>query len=122
MAAKDCDRRNAWSAEVRSKMVELAELITREKYGEEGVPYEITWAEIEEVGHEIGRLTATTVDEQLFSSHCRHFNDCHACPTCGRKCPRDHKSRGLKTRNGTAELDEPMFYCTSCERSFFPSA
>lgn len=122
MAAKDCDGRNQWSAEIRSKMVELAMLIRREKYGEDGVPYEITWAEIEEVGHEIGRMTATVVDEQLYADHCRHFHESQSCPTCGRVCSRGEKSRELKTRDGTAELEEPAFHCASCERSFFPSA
>jgi len=41
----------AWSPAVRQKLQELAELISREQFGEERIPKEITFSEIEEIGH-----------------------------------------------------------------------
>ncbi len=122
MAEKDARGVNRWSPAVRNKMRELAELVSREKYGEEGPPLELTWAEIEEVGHEVGRLTATEVDQTLQREHAEHFDQPHPCPTCGRVCSTSVKHRDLQTRDGTADLAEPACSCPACERAFFPAA
>lgn len=58
MTLEVATRRNKWSPAVLAKMDELAQLVRQEKYGQEGPPIDFTWAEIEDVGHEIGRLTA----------------------------------------------------------------
>jgi hypothetical protein len=42
-----------WSPAVRRKLQELAELIAEERFGEAGVPKEITFSEIEEIGHQV---------------------------------------------------------------------
>jgi hypothetical protein len=57
-------RRNRYSPAVLAKLDELAALISQEEYGEEGPPTDPSWAEIEDVGHEIGRLAATEVDQK----------------------------------------------------------
>ncbi len=49
-------RRNRLSPAVLAKLGELAELIGKEKYGPDGPPKDLTWVEIEGVGHEIGSL------------------------------------------------------------------
>lgn len=48
----------AVSLAVREKIRELAELIARERCGADGLPEEITFSEIEEWGHQAGRLLA----------------------------------------------------------------
>lgn len=122
MATTDQEARNKWSPAVRTKMQELADLVSREQYGEQGVPLEVTWTEIEDIGHEIGQLAAAEVDQTLQRSHAEHFDDPQACPACGRKCKTSVEPRALKTRDGTADLSEPTCFCNACERSFFPSA
>jgi hypothetical protein len=113
--------RNRWSAAVRRKMRELAELIRQEKFGEDLPPLELTWVEIEDIGHEVGRLTAAEVDQELQRSHAEHFDHPHACPSCGRRGSTSVRHRDLQTRDGTVDLAEPACYCNACERSFFPS-
>ena len=115
-------RRNRWSPAVLAKMAELTQLISREKFGDEGPPVEMTWAEIEDIGHEVGRLTATEVDQAIQCQHAEKFDRRHACPQCGRQCEPGVKHRTLETREGPASLSEPVCYCNACERSFFPSA
>jgi len=114
-------RRNRYSPAVLAKLEELAALISHEKYGEEGPPKDLTWAEIEDVGHEIGRLTATEVDQKIQRQQAEKFDHHHDCPQCGRSCPPHATHRSLETREGPADLSEPTCYCNACERSFFPS-
>lgn len=114
-------RRNRWSPAVLAKLDELSELISQEKYGHEGPPIEMTWAEIEGVGHEIGRLTATEVDQKIQRQQAEKLDHPHDCPQCGRACSPSVKHRSLETRDGPADLGEPACYCSACERSFFPS-
>ena len=115
-------RRNRWSPAVLAKMAELTQLISQEKFGDEGPPIEMTWAEIEDIGHEVGRLTATEVDQAIQRQHAQKFDGQHACPGCGRHCEPGVKHRTLETREGPADLSEPACYCNACERSFFPRA
>ena len=114
-------RRNKWSPAVLAKLNELSELISQEQYGQEGPPVDLTWAEIEDVGHEIGRLAATEVDQTIQRQQADKFDPSHDCPQCGRRCSPGVKHRALETRDGPADLSEPTCYCNACERSFFPS-
>ena len=89
--------------------------------GQEGPPIDLTWAEIEDVGHEIGRLAATEVDQTVQRQQADKFDHLHNCPQCSRQCSPSVKHRALETRDGPADLSEPACYCIACERSFFPS-
>jgi len=114
-------RRSKFSTEVIAKMQELARMIGAEKYGERP-PLKTTWAEIEDSGHEIGKLMATEFDQIMQRQHAEYFDSPKPCPQCGKHCQPSVKHRDLSTRDGTADLSEPEFRCVSCERSFFPSA
>ncbi len=114
-------RRSKYSPEVIQKMQEIARMIGAETYGERP-PLETTWAEIEDAGHEIGKLMATEFDQVMQRQHAEHFDQFKPCPQCGKDCQPSVKHRDLSTRDGTADLSEPEFRCVSCERSFFPSA
>lgn len=115
-------RRARFSPEVLAKMQELGRMISAETYGHDGPPIELTWAEIEDLGHEIGKLTATEFDQTVQRQQAEKFDDARACPRCSKPCRPSVKHRDLTTRDGTADLSEPEFRCVSCERSFFPSA
>jgi hypothetical protein len=58
-------RKRRWSHEVRRKVAELAELISLEQYRPDGPSLELTFSEIEDLGHEVGGYTATAVDQTL---------------------------------------------------------
>ena len=111
-----------WSPAVRRKLQELAELISEERFGEAGSPREFSFSEIEEIGHQVGRLAAGTVDQTLQQRHAEHLTETAACPGCGCACPVKQRERALQTRDGTVAFDEPVCYCRACERDFFPSA
>lgn len=111
-----------WSRAVRQKLQELAELVSQERFGEAGIPKEIAFSEIEEIGHQVGRLAAGTIDQTLQLRHAEHLAEVESCPACGRSCPVERRERPLQTRDGTILLDEPVCHCHACERDFFPSA
>ncbi len=111
-----------WSGAVRRKFQELAELISQERFGEAGIPKEITFSEIEEIGHQVGRLAAGTIDQTLQLRHAEHLAEVESCPECGRGCEVERRQGALQTRDGTVVLDEPVCHCGACERAFFPSA
>ena len=111
-----------WSPAVRRKLQELAELISEERFGEEGIPKEFSFSEIEAIGHQVGQLAAGTVDQTLQLQHTEHLSDVEPCPRCGAACEVQQRQRALQTRDGTVELDEPVCHCRACERDFFPSA
>lgn len=111
-----------WSPAVGQKLQELAKLVSAERFGEAGIPREFSFSEIEEIGHQVGRLAAGTVDRTLQQQHAEHLTEWAPCPTCDRSCPVERRERELHTRDGTVALDEPMGHCHACERDFFPSA
>ena len=111
-----------WSPAMRRKLQELADLIAQERFGESGIPKEISFSQIEEIGHQVGQLAAGTVDQTLQLQHAAHLADAAACPGCGCDCEIERRERSLHTRDGTVEFDEPVCYCSNCERDFFPSA
>lgn len=122
MSKEAREKRPAASPAVMEKMKELAELISQEQFASSGVPLEITFSEIEEIGHQAGQLIAAQVDRQLVTKHRDHFADEQACPTCERPCASRPCERELTTRDGTMTLPETICYCPNCRRSFFPSA
>lgn len=115
-------RRDRYSPEVLAKMQELGRLLGHEVYGEDGPPLQTTFAEIEDIGHELGKMVATEFDQIMQRQHAEKYDQEHPCPQCEKPCGPNVKHRDLTTRDGTADLSEPELHCVSCERSFFPSA
>lgn len=122
MTKEEQKQGQGWSPAVRRKLQELAELISAERFGEEGIPLEFSFSEIEEIGHQVGRLAAGTVDQTLQQQHAEHLSEAAFCPGCGRHCDVERHERAIQTRDGTVALDEPVCHCRACERAFFPSA
>lgn len=115
------ERRARFSPEVLKQMQKLGRMISAETYGQEGPPIQLTWNEIEELGHEIGKLTATEFDQTVQRQQAEKFDRSHQCPQCSKEARPSVKHRDLTTRDGPTDLAEPEFRCVSCERSFFPS-
>ena len=113
------------STEARRKFDELVALLAREKYGPGPPPIDTTFAEIEDFGHQAGRMLGRSLDEHLTLDHAEHFQKatCPTCATSGESDAADNKkTRPLQTRDGEIPLAEPAFHCPKCDRAFFPSA
>ena len=112
------------SAEARQKFDELVALLAEERYGPKGPPIDTTFAEIEQFGHQTGRMLGRSLDAHLAHQHAEHFQEA-SCPTCGAFGESDvaenKKARPLQTQDGKIPLAEPAFHCPRCNRDFFPS-
>ena len=108
----------------KAQFDKLVALLSQQRYGEQGPPRETTFAEIEQFGHQAGRMLGRAVDAHLATQHAKHFGGEEPCPACGEKHSRkasDHELP-LQTSDGEVALGEPAFRCLPCERDFFPSA
>ena len=110
--------------EVRKKFDEYVAALTAMRYGPGGPPENTTFAEIEEFGHEVGRMVGRAVDQQLTSQHAEQFQKAAVCPTCQTLCePKPSPAkRELQTCDGRVPIAEPVCHCSVCNRDFFPSA
>jgi len=112
------------TSEEQLKFDEVVAMLARHGFGEEGPPRETTFAQIEQFGHQAGRMLARALDTQLASEHAEHFTGEEACPSCGQShSPHDAPhALPLQTTDGEVVLHEPAFRCPQCERDFFPGA
>jgi hypothetical protein len=65
------------------KIEELAALVARERFGPVGVSKDITFSEIEEIGHQVGQMVVAQVDQELMGDHQQYLADRKPCPKCG---------------------------------------
>ena len=112
------------SDEARKKLEDCVAAMAACGFGADGPPIDTTFAEIEEFGHEVGKMLARALDEKLTSQHATHFQGAAACPCCGTTCPvaENPTTRDVQTTDGTIPLREPHCHCPVCHRDFFPSA
>jgi hypothetical protein len=98
--------------------------LTAMRYGPNGPPEDTTFAEIEEFGHEVGRMVGRAVDQRLTSQHAEQFQKVAVCPTCQTLCEPNSSpaKRKLQTSDGQVPIAEPFCHCSVCHRDFFPSA
>ena len=111
------------TAEETEEFSKLVALLARHGFGAAGPPRETTFAQIEQFGHQAGRMVAREIDARLAEQHAAHFAGEEPCPTCGEKhLPKENPHDwGLQTDDGEVGLREPAFRCPPCERDFFPS-
>jgi len=111
------------SAEARQKFEELVALLAEERYGPSGPPRDTTFAEMEQFGHQAGRMLGRAVDEHLTAQQAEYFQEV-SCPTCGARGESNaaQKTHPLQTLDGKVLLCERAFHCPTCDRDFFPSA
>ena len=83
----------------------------------------MTFAEMETLGHEIGRRVAQMLDGQLTERQNETlYSDDYNCPSCGLECEAIKHPRTIQTVDGPTEIVELKSYCPKCRRYFFPGA
>jgi hypothetical protein len=122
--SKDAQKQIRLTDEARQKFEECVAAMAACGFGADGPPIDTTFAEIEEFGHEVGKMLARALDEKLTSQHAAHFQGTAACPRCKTTCPvaENLATRDIQTTDGTIPLGEPRCHCPVCHRDFFPSA
>jgi hypothetical protein len=121
--SKDAQRRLKLTEEAKKKFEECVAAFAACGFGADGPPRDTTFAEIEEYGHEVGRMLARALDERLTAQHAMHFQEESVCPGCGTLSPpkENRNQRDLQTTDGKIPLAEPICHCSVCDRDFFPS-
>ena|SRR5580704_427580 len=66
-------------------------------------------------------LTAGTFDT-LLQQQTQSLGTEQPCPDCGRLCPVGCEDRPLFVKGGKINFHEPVCYCPTCRRDFFPPA
>lgn len=122
--SKDAQNQVVLTEEARKKFEECVAAVAACGFGPEGPPLDTTFAEIEDFGHEVGKMVARALDEKLMHQHATHFQGEASCPSCGTACSiaEAAKTRNLQTNDGDVSLHEPLCHCPVCNRDFFPSA
>ncbi len=122
--SKDAQKQVELTDEARKKFEECVLALAACGFGPGGPPKDTTFAEIEEFGHEVGRMLARALDEKLTNQHAGHFQGTAGCPCCRTMCPvaETPAPRPLQTTDGVVPLQEPVCHCPVCDRDFFPSA
>jgi hypothetical protein len=122
--SKDAKNAVVLPGEARKKFEECVAALAACGFGAEGPAVETTFVEMEDFGHEVGRMVARAVEERLASQHAEHFQKEAACPGCQRLCEVQAApaTRLLQTTDGHVPLHEPVCHCPVCHRDFFPSA
>ena len=82
----------------------------------------MSFAQIEQMGHELGRRMAAGFDRQLTGRQTDLWSKDWCCPTCGLECEAVRHPRTVQTLDGPSEIVELKSFCPKCRRSFFPQA
>lgn len=113
---------NAIKEAIEQKIKELTDLVALQEYGCDGPPKDLTWRQIETLGHGTGQTIAQRVAAAIQEEHAEHFQGQQPCPQCGQACCTNERvERHLETLDGRVRIDELQYHCNACRRSFFPS-
>lgn len=120
---KDAQQSIALTDETQKKFDEFVAAMMTDRFGPEGPAEDTTFAEMEEFGHEVGRMVARALEANLAVAHQRHFGDECPCPICETLSPlKKTAERPFQTTDGKVPLCELVYHCPVCNRDFFPSA
>lgn len=84
-----------------------------------GTPH---YDQIESAAHDVGQQLSRMVQQNRAGDLSVEHPVETKCPDCRNKCPVTTKSRQVTSLDGPVELMETVAHCTTCRRSFFPSA
>ncbi|HVS34610.1 MAG TPA: hypothetical protein VMS17_03445 [Gemmataceae bacterium] len=97
-------------------------VVVRHAFGETGPGLDVDLDQMEEVSSAaVAGLAAGTL-EAATGQQAQTLGTEHACPTCGKVCSTHQEVRTIQGLDGPFEHAEPVGYCPTCRRDFFPSA
>ena len=107
---------------IREVARQWGKIIVRQAFGEAGPGLDVDLDQMEEVataavqGLAAGTLAAATGQQAAA------LGAEQACPACGKVCCLTREPRTIQGLEGPFKQDEPVCYCPTCRRDFFPSA
>ena len=82
-------------------------------------PADITFTQIEQLSHRLGKQLARRLTEQALERSSKQQQATAACPQCQRVCRVTRHRRELITVDGRLTYSEPASHCETCRRNFF---
>jgi hypothetical protein len=114
-------KRVALEAELAEVLQRASEVACRLQKLEQG-PGTPHYDQIESAAHEVGQRLSRLVQKNRAGDVAAEHATEAKCPDCRNKCPVETVTRRVTSVDGPLEVTETVAYCTSCRRSFFPSA
>jgi NADH pyrophosphatase NudC (nudix superfamily) len=111
-------------AHLRPVLQAAAKNLLHHLYGSQGMPWDTSFADFEELVVQLCRTMGTELLQQALQGQANQPvpEPLRHCPTCGRPtAARDPKTRVVHARIGTADWKEPVTHCDHCRKAFFPS-
>lgn len=107
---------------IRTFAQQLGKTVARRAFGADGPGLDVDLTTMEEVAAQAAQAFTQGTLEELLHRQAQQLPETHPCPTCGRVAPARAEPRPLVVRGALIEHREPVCYCPSCRRDFFPSA
>jgi len=97
-------------------------IIVRRAFAEQGPGRDVDLSQGEPIAQAAARgLSAGTLEEAT-TQQAQLLGDQQPCPVCGHACPVTTADRPIAVAGGTFQHREPVCYCPTCRRDFFPAA
>jgi len=97
-------------------------IVIRHAFGDDGPGLDVDINQMEEVALAAAAGLAAGALETGTGSQALALGNEHACPACGKVCQTHPETRAIQGAGGTFDHAEPVCYCPTCRRDFFPSA
>jgi hypothetical protein len=97
-------------------------IVARHAFGEHGPGPDVDLAQMEAVATAAARGLTAGALEAATERQAQQLGTEVPCPQCGRSCGVHVEERPVQVEGGTFRHREPVCYCPTCRRDFFPSA
>lgn len=102
--------------------LQLAETFSAEVYGPEGPELDTDIDQIEETAVLAARAAFDAVIAEALRLQNQKLPHRIPCPKCQKPSEPRFERRSIQGRMGSANIQEPVCFCSACDRDFFPSA
>ena len=96
--------------------------LAREAFGKEGPGLDVSMADMEQFFDAFVKGFSKGMYAETVQSQAGHLPETEPCPECGNECVQEvpEKPRVFQTVHGPFSWNEPRYFCSHCERLFFP--
>jgi hypothetical protein len=109
-------------AAIASVAKSWGKVVVRRAFGEAGPGLDVDLAQMEEVAVAAARGLTAGALEAATQQQAQLLGTEQPCPACGHLCGVRPEERPVVVRGGVFQHQEPVCYCPTCRRAFFPSA
>lgn len=96
--------------------------LARDAFGKDGPGLDVSMTDLEQFFDTFVKGFSKGMYAETVQSQAGCLPETERCPGCGNECPQEmpQKPRGFQTVHGSFSWNEPRYFCSHCERFFFP--